>query len=299
MDSIDLPGLAAFLAVAEAGSFTTAAARLGVSPSAISQQLRALERRLGCALLHRTTRSVRLTDDGERYRDMIAPAVAAIYDAASVLGDEDGEPQGALRLTVPRTAYHALLRPILPRYLSRYPKVRIELSIDNRLVDIVRDGFDGGVRFGNLIQQDMVARRIGPDMRIALLAAPRYLDFHGRPAHPRDLASHICVGFRAATTGVVETWHLTKAGDDIRFTPAGPLVVNTTEALIAAAEDGIGIVEFVEDLARDALDAGRLERVLPQWCPSLPGFHLYYPDRRRKSGALQALLAMLIDDRDR
>lgn len=298
MDENQLPpGLAAFLAVAEAGSFTGAAVRLGVSPSAVSQQVRALERHLGSSLLQRTTRSLRLSEAGERYRSVVGPAFAAVRDATRVLDGDGGEPSGVLRLTLPRTAYRALLRPVLPRFLARHPRVRIELSVDNALVDIVRDGFDAGIRFGDVVQRDMVAVRLGPAMRVALLASPGYLDARGRPSHPHDLASHDCVGFRSATTGRVEAWRLRKGDEEVRFTPSGRLVVNSTEALLAAAEDGIGIVEFAEELAPEVLRDGRLEGVLDRWCPDLPAFHLYYPDRRRTSGALQALRSMLVEKR--
>jgi len=286
------PGLSAFLAVADSDSFTAAAVRLGISPSAVSQQVRALERHLGTTLLQRTTRSVRLTDAGERYRLEVEPAVGAIRDAARFLAG--GEPHGPLRLTIPRTAFHELLRPILPAFRRRYPRVTLELSIENTLIDVVRGGFDAGIRFGHLVQQDMVAVRLGPDMRIAMLASPAYLDRHGRPDHPRDLAAHSCVGFRSATTGTIETWRMACDGEEFRFTPAGPFFVNQSEMLVPLAEDGLGIVEFVADLTHDAVAAGRLEQVLPDWCRALPGYHLYYPHRHRTSAALQALRDMIV-----
>ncbi|WBO20709.1 LysR family transcriptional regulator [Sphingomonas abietis] len=294
MAETDFPQfLPAFLAVAETGSFTAGAARLGLSPSAISQQIRALERQLGCVLFQRTTRSVRPTDAGLQYRAAVAPAVAAIREAAEALDHPNAAARGRLRLTLPRTAFETVLRPILARYSALYPQVTVELSIDNALVDIVRDGFDAGIRFGNLIEQDMVAVRVAPDMRIALLASPAYLDARGRPTQPRDLAEHACIGFRSATAGTVEPWHLARKDKAVRLIPKGPLVVNNTEALLAAAEDGLGIIEFVEELALDGIAAGRLESVLKPWCPMLPGFHIHYPDRLRTSSALRALLALL------
>lgn len=286
------PGLPAFLAVADACSFTAAAVRLGISPSAVSQQVRALERHLGAALLHRTTRSVSLTDAGERYRGGIEGAVDTIREAARHLAD--GEPRGPLRLTIPRTAFHELLRPVLPAFHRRYPLVTLELSMENTLIDVVREGFDAGIRFGHLVQQDMVAVRLGPDMRIAMLASPAYLDRRGRPDHPRDLAAHSCVGFRSATTGTIETWRMARGGEEFRFTPAGPFVVNQSEMLVPLAEDGLGIVEFVAELTRDAVAARRLEPVLQDWSRVLPGYHLYYPHRHRASTALQALRDMIV-----
>ena len=292
--ALDLPsGLSSFIAVAQTGSFAQAAVRLGVSPSAVGQQVRTLESRLGTALFQRSTRSVRLTEAGQRYFDTVEPAISTILEASRLATEPGATPSGTVRLTLPRTAYHAILRPRLAGFMASHPKVVVELSIDSHLVDIVRDGFDGGIRFGDLVQQDMIAIRVGPDMRTALFASPAYLARRGRPATPRDLSAHDCIGFRAATSRVVERWSLTRNGQTIRVAPSGPLVVSGTEALLCAARDGLGIIEYIDGMADAWIARGQLERVLGGWHAGLAAFHLYYPSRRRMSPAMRALVDTL------
>ncbi|WP_059412541.1 LysR family transcriptional regulator [Cupriavidus basilensis] len=293
MPQDQLDGLATFVCVAEFSSFSAAAVRLGVSPSAVSQSVRMLEKRVGFALFNRTTRSVSLTEAGAQYLARIGPAVRELIDATEELGDQGREPGGLLRLNVPRSAYMIVLQPILERFLAAYPQIDMEICIENSLVDIVGRGFDAGIRFGNLVERDMVAVPVGPKMSAHVVASPEYLRRRGTPAQPDDLTVHCCIGFRHVSSGQVERWDFRKGDAAVQLVVKGRLVVNDSAALVQAALDGLGIAYMINGYIDPLLADGRLVRVLADWSPVLPGLTLYYPDRRRVPNKLRAFIDFL------
>ncbi|NWE48718.1 LysR family transcriptional regulator [Pseudomonas gingeri] len=288
-----LDGLVTFVHVAELSSFTAAATRLGVSPSAVSQVIRNLEQRLGIALFNRTTRSVALSEAGVRFLERVMPAVRELSAAAEELGDSSGQPSGLLRLNVPRSAYLTVLQPILKGFLDAYPEIDLEISLENSLVDIVRQGYDCGIRFGGHVEQDMVAVRIGPPLAVHVVASPAYLEQHGIPLHPRELVGHPCFGFRPSGSGVVERWAFGKDGENLQIAVNGRLIVNDSGVLVQSALDGQGIAYMVNGYIEPFLADGRLVRLLADWSPTLPSYTLYYPDRRQGTRKLRALIDYL------
>lgn len=288
-----LDGLVAFVSVAQERGFSAAAVKLGVSPSAVSQAVRGLEQRLGAVLFNRTTRSVSLTELGERYLERIRPALDALTQATEELGHDTDAPSGLLRLNLSRAAYLIVLQPVLARFMQAYPDISMELRFENLLVDIVRDGFDAGIRFGELVEKDMVALRVGPPITAHVIASPEYLERHGTPEHPRDLLHHDCIGFRHTTTGQVERWMFEHDGDVIELAVKGRLIVNDSEVLVRSALDGLGVAYMINGYLDRFYDEGRLVRVLADWAPEFPALHLYYPDRRRVPAKLRALIDFL------
>lgn len=288
-----LDGLVTFAMVAESRGFSAAAIRLGISPSAVSQTIRQLERRVGVPLFHRTTRSISLTDAGTRFLEQVLPAVQTLAGATAALGDEQGNPSGQLRLNVSRAAFLVVVRPILSEFLRTYPDVNVEIALDNTLVDIVTPGFDAGIRFGHLVEKDMVGIPVGPPLSAHLIASPDYLAQRGTPTHPSDLIRHDCIGFRHASTGVVERWALQKNGDSLEVAVTGRLIVNDSVALVQAALDGLGIAYMINGYIDPLLEQGRLVRIMEEWSPALPGFTLYYASRKRVSRALRALIDIM------
>jgi len=288
-----LDGLIAFVTVAQEKGFSAAAVKLGVSPSAVSQTIRVLEQRLGLVLFNRTTRSVSLTEIGERYLERIGPALDELAAASRDLGKEADHPAGQLRINVPRAGYLIVLQPVLRRFMDAYPDITLEVRIENLLVDIVAQGFDAGIRFGELVEKDMVAVRVGPPISAQIIASPDYLARHGTPAHPRDLLAHDCIGFRHVTTGQIERWEFANGGEKFDLVVKGRLVLNDSEALVRAAMDGLGIAYMINGYIERFLEDGRLVRLLPQWSPAFPALHLYYPDRRRVPAKLRALIDFL------
>lgn len=291
-----LDGLATFIAVAEEKGFSAAAIKLGVSPSAVSQTIRNLERRFGVALFNRNTRWVSLTEAGANYIDRVAPAVRELILASDELGSASERPAGLLRINTSRAGQMIVLQPILRRFLERYPDIRIDLDIDNTLINIVGRGFDAGVRFGDLVERDMVAVKIGPPIAAWILAAPDYLLRRGTPTHPRDLLNHDCVSFRHRTTGQIERWIFRNEGEAQEMSVSGRLIVNDSAALVQAALDGIGIIYMINGYVERLVEQGRLVRVLTEWSPDLPGFTLYYPDRRHVSPKLRAMIEFLREE---
>jgi DNA-binding transcriptional LysR family regulator len=291
-----LDGIATFIAVGEEKSFSGAAIKLGVSPSAVSQAIRNLERRVGLALFNRNTRGVSLTEAGEAYFERVAPAVRELALATEEVGAAADRPAGLLRINVARAGQMIVLQPILRRFLDRYPDIRVELSIDNTLVDIVGRGFDAGVRFGDLVERDMVAVKVGPPIAAWILASPDYLQRHGTPRHPRDLTTHDCVSFRHRTSGQIERWSFSKGNESIDLVVGGRLIVNDSAALVQAALDGIGIVYMINGYVERLVEDGRLLRLLADWSPALPGFTLYYASRRRVPAKLRALIDFLREE---
>lgn len=285
--------LLAFLAIAREGSFTKAAAKLRVSPSALSHTLRELEARLGVRLLARTTRSVATTEAGERLLRAIAPAFEEIGAELEALSAFREKPAGSFRITAGAHAVDAILWPALRRFLPLYPDVKVELTVDAGLVDIVAERFDAGVRLGEQVAKDMIAVPVSPDMRMAVVGAPSYFADHPRPAAPEDLTAHRCINLRLPTYGGFYAWEFEKEGRELRVRVDGQLAFNATAQVMTAALDGFGLICLLEDQIADHVAAGRLVRVLAEWCPPFPGYHLYYPSRRQLSPAFALLVEAL------
>ena len=289
----DLGDLTTFAAVAEERSFTRAAARLGTSQSAVSQTVGKLERQLGVRLLTRTTRSVAPTQAGERLLAGLRPALDEIQNQLAAITDMRETPAGAVRITLSQYAADTIVWPALDRLLPDYPDVSVELSVDAGLRDIVADRFDAGVRLGEQVQKDMVSMRIGPDLRLAVVAAPAYFERHGRPATPHELMRHNCINLRFPTLGGLYVWEFEKDGREVNVRVDGRLTFNETRLIIRAACAGHGLACVVEEHVAEALADGRLERVLEDWCPPFAGYHLYYPSRRQPTPAFALILGAL------
>ena len=283
--------LAAFVAVAQERSFTRAAAKLGVSQSALSQTIRNLEARVGIRLLTRTTRSVAPTEAGERLLHGVAPRfeeIDAELDALSKLRDK---PAGTIRITSTENAANAILRPVLRRFLPHYPDIRVEIVVDYGLNDIVAERYDAGVRPGGNVAKGMIAVRIGPDMRMAVVGAPSYFEKRPPPRMPQDLTVHDCVNLRTPTHGGLYPWEFDKDGREFRVRVEGQLVFNNSGLMLNAALDGLGLTYLPEAQVQPYLDDGQLVRVLASWCQPFSGYHIYYPSRRQPSPAF----ALLVD----
>lgn len=274
-----LDGLLTFIAVAEERGFSAAAVKLGISPSAVSQSVRHLEQRLGLTLFNRTTRSVSLTEVGERYLERIQPALKQLAQASQELGREADHPAGLLRINVPRAAYLIVLQPMLRRFMEAYPEINLEIRVESLLVDIVSQGFDAGIRFGGLVEKDMVAVAVGPALQAQIIASPDYLVRHGVPVHPRDLMAHDCISFRHVSTGQIERWELERGEETFSLQVKGRLILNDSETLVRAALDSLGIAYMINGYIEPLIEQGRLVRVLQEWSPVLPALHLYYPTR--------------------
>jgi len=285
--------LLAFLAVARERSFTRAAARLGVSQSALSHTVRGLENRLGLRLLTRTTRSVAPTEAGERLLRAAGPRVEEIEAEMAALNELRDKPSGTIRITAHDHAVRAVLWPALKKLLPDYPDIKVEIVIDYGLTDIVAEQFDAGVRSGEMVAQDMVAVRIGPDMRSAVVGAPAYFATQTRPRTPRDLTTHACINLRLPTYGGLYAWEFEKGGRELKVRVEGQLVFNGTAPMLDAALAGFGLAYLPEDIVRAHLADGRLIRVLADWCPPYPGYHLYYPSRRQPTPAFALLVNAL------
>lgn len=283
--------LSAFLAVARERSFTRAAAKLGVSQSALSHTIRGFEERLGVRLLTRTTRSVSPTEAGERLIRTAGPRLEEIEAELEALSELREKPAGTIRITASDHAVHLLLWPKLATFLSNYPDIKVEIAIDNALTDIVAHRFDAGVRFGEQVEKDMIAVRIGPDLRSAVVGAKSYFAQRGRPKTPHDLVGHICINLRLLTSGGLYTWEFEKGGREVKVRGEGQFCFNSIFPALDAALAGFGLAYVPEDLAQPHLADGRLCRVLEDWCPAWPGYHLYYPSRRQPTSAF----ALLVD----
>jgi DNA-binding transcriptional LysR family regulator len=278
--------LYAFACVARHRSFRAAAQELGVSASALSHSLRQLEARLQVRLLHRTTRSVTATEAGEALLARLGPALGQIDSALEAVNDYRAQPQGMLRLNVPRTAAYLLLMPLLPGFLQRYPGIQLDVVCDDTLVDIVSAGFDAGMRFGETLAADMVAVPVGPPMRFAVIASPGYLAQHGTPQHPAELARHAGIRHRFGN-GPLYAWELAKDGEALTVQPPGQLTLGEQPLMVEAAAAGLGIALVFEGYAAAALADGRVTRILADWCPAMPGLYLYYPSGRHLPQAMR------------
>lgn len=293
MNREDWGTLAAFAAVAEARSFTKAAARLGLSPSALSHTIRGLEERLGARLLARSTRSVATTEAGERLLARLRPALDDIEGAVEDLGRLLEKPAGRVRITSTRQAARLVISPKLPQFHAEYPDVQVELLIEQGFTDIIAQRFDAGVRLGEALAQDMVSVRISGDQQPVVVGSPAYLQDKAAPKHPRDLREHNCIGFRLATAGVVYRWEFSRHGQKLEVAPEGPVVFNDEDMMVNAAVAGLGLAYVFEDQVREELGDGRLVKVLEPWCEPIAGFFLYYPSRRHTPPALAALVGAL------
>jgi DNA-binding transcriptional LysR family regulator len=293
MARADLNDLLAFLAVARERSFTRAAAQLGVSQSALSQTLGGLEARLGLRLLTRTTRSVGTTEAGERLLRAVGPALDEIDAGLAALNELREKPAGTIRITAADHAVNAVLWPALTKLLPEYPDIKVEIIIDYGLTDIVAERYDAGVRTGELVAQDMIAVRIGPDLRTAVVGAPAYFAAHKRPRTPQDLTAHTCINLRLPTRGGLYAWEFAKGGRDLRVRVEGQLTFNNTAHMLNAARAGFGLAYVPEDTVQDDIANGTLVRVLADWCPSYAGYHLYYPSRRQPTPAFVLLVSAL------
>jgi DNA-binding transcriptional LysR family regulator len=289
----NLNDLSAFVAVAQAHSFTKAAARLGISPSALSHAMRGLEERLGVRLLARTTRSVAPTEAGERLLTVVLPHLQGIESELSALNLLRDIPAGTIRLTASEHAAYTVIYPVLARLAADYPEIKIEVNVDNMLADLVTGRFDAGIRLGEYVERDMVAVRIAPDMRMAIVGTPAYFERHPRPETPQDLTQHECIGIRLPTHGGLLPWEFDKDGRSITVRVDGQLIFNTNSLALRAVLDGLGLGYCLDDMAAEAIADGRLIRVLEDWCEPFPGYHIYYPSRRQLSPALRLLIDAL------
>jgi len=283
----------AFLVVAREGSFTKAAAQLGVSQSALSQTVRALEARLGVRLLARTTRSVSPTAAGERLLERLRPRFEDIESEIAALSALRDKPAGTVRISSPGHAAETVIWPRLTSFLREHPEVQVELSVEYRLIDIVAERFDAGVRLGEQVAKDMVAVRIGPDMRMAVVGTPDYFAAHPLPVSPKDLTLHRCVNVRLPTYGGLMPWEFEKDGHSLSVQVEGQCVFSGSQMALGAALAGLGLAYVPEDLVVDHLAAHRMVRVLEDWCRPFTGYHLYYPSRRHASPAFARLVDAL------
>ena len=287
----DLTSLTAFVAVAEEKSFTRAAKRQSVSPSAISHAIRGLEETLGVRLIARTTRSVALTEAGEQLLDGLRPALNQVGESLQIVSGSRAKPAGRVRLLVPRFA-HSVIAPKLGELARRYPDIILDVTTDDSRRDIVADHFDAGIHFGEYIQKDMIAVRVSPDHRPAIVASPEYLRSRPKPTLPRDLLKHRCINFRHGSAGIYR-WEFEKGRNSMSIGVSGPLVVEDEELVIRAALDGVGFAFISEHKVASHLAAGSLVRVLEDWCQPFPGFFLFYPSRRQQTASLAAVISVL------
>src|SRR5437016_5602795 len=289
----NLDDLLAFLAVGRERSFTKAAAKLGVSQSALSHTIRELEARLGVRLLTRTTRSVSPTEAGERLLHTAGPRLEEIEAELAALSELREKPAGTIRITATDYAADTILWPKLTKFLRQYPDIKVEVIIDYGLTDIVAQRFDAGVRAGEQVAKDMIAVRIGPDMRMAVVGAPSYFRERSEPKKPQDLIGHNCINLRLPTHGGLYAWEFEKGARELKVRVEGQLVFNGTFQILNAALAGSGLAYVPQDLALPHLAKGRLKQVLEDWCPPFSGYHLYYPGRRQSSAAFGLLVEAL------
>lgn len=287
----NLNDLLAFLAVARERNFTRAAAKLGVSQSALSHTIRGLEERLGLRLLTRTTRSVAPTEAGEHLLRSVGPRLEEIDAELAALSELREKPAGTIRITAGEHSAHTILWPALAKLLPRYPDIKIETVIDNGLTNIVTERYDAGVRLGEQIAKDMIAVRIGPDFRMAVVGAPSYFETRSRPKKPQDLTTHQCINLRLPTYGALYAWEFEKRGRELKVRVEGQLVFNDIALRLNAALSGFGLAYLPEDLVQAHVASGRLIQVLSDWSAPFPGYHLYYPSSRQHSPAF----ALLVD----
>lgn len=289
----DLTDLNTFLTVAEECSFTRAAKKLGTSQSAVSSAIRRMEERLGIRLITRTTRKVTLTEAGERLLRAAGPAFAFVSDELNALSELSDKPAGTVRISTSDHAARTIIWPAANKLMATYPAIRVEISIEAALTDIVTERFDAGVRLGEHVAKDMVAVRIGPDIRMAAVAAPTYLEGRSVPDSPHDLADHACINIRTPTHGGIYAWEFEKEGREVKVRVEGQFTCNSAPLAVEAAKAGFGIAFVPEFHVQAAIEDGTVIRIMEDWCPPFAGFHLYYPSRRQNSPAFMLLLGEL------
>jgi DNA-binding transcriptional LysR family regulator len=290
----ELSVLAAFAVVADERSFTRAAVRLGVSTSAVSHSIRALEERLGVRLLARTTRTVAPTEAGQHLLEQLRPALGEIEAALTEVGRLREKPAGTIRLIAPPLAVAMAVSPKLAKFTRDYPDVVLDITTeDDSRRDLIAARFDAGIHLGEFLQRDMVAVKVSAEQRAAIVAAPSYFDSHPKPKTPRDLTAHRCIRYRMGAGGPVYRWEFEKRGKPVTVSVSGPLIVNDVEVTLRAALDGLGLAFLFEEHAAEPIARRKLVRVLEDWCPPFDGFFLYYPSRRQQPAALQALVEAL------
>ena len=286
--------LSAFVVVADERSFTRAAAKLAMSPSALSHAMKALESRLGFRLLTRTTRSVAPTEAGERLLHTLRPAFEQIRSELAALGEFRDTPAGLVRLTACTHSATSVVWPVLPSLLKRYPQIRVEIAIVDDVSDIEAGKYDAGIQLGERVAKDMIAVRVGPDLRSVVVGSPDYFATHPVPTRPQDLATQDCIGYRLAASGGICPWEFVDPeGRSFKVKVDGSLILNDLDLMLTATLAGVGISHFFDDIVADHIADGRLIRVLDEWCPSFPGYYLYHPSRRQTPPALVALIEAL------
>lgn len=285
--------LISFMVVARERSFTRAAAQLGVSQSALSHAMRNLESRLDVRLLTRTTRNVAPTEAGEKLYQRLSPHLQEIAQEIAALRDSRERPAGNIRLTAGEHAMNTIIWPRIKPFMQQYPDIHIEVTVDNGLTDIVDERFDAGIRLGEQVARDMIAVRIGPDMRMAVVGSPDYLASHGVPRTPHELQQHRCINMRLPTKGGLYAWEFERDGEPLRVRVEGQLTLNCLPQRIEAAEAGLGLAYVPEDTIAEGVAAGRLQHVLADWCVPFAGYYLYYPSRRQHTTAFALLVEAL------
>jgi DNA-binding transcriptional LysR family regulator len=293
MGKINLNSLAVFLVVARERSFTRAAAQLGLSQSALSHTLRAMEEKMGIRLLTRTTRGVATTEAGERLLRNLGPYYDGIEAELAALGDLQGKPAGTIRISAHDHAATTILWPTLAPLLPRHPDLKIEITISYGLIDIVAERYDAGVRLGNQIAKDMIAIRIAPDMKMVVVGAPTYFTGRAKPVVPQDLTAHNCANLRLPTHGGLYAWEFAREGRQLEVQVQGQMIFNSSPQILTAALEGYGLAYLPNDVAQPLIAAGNLVQVLDDWSPVFPGYHLYYPSRRQASPAFSLVVDAL------
>jgi DNA-binding transcriptional LysR family regulator len=289
----DLTGLTTLLAVVDKRSFTAAAHALRVTPSAVSQTVRALEQRIGVRLLQRTTRSVGLTEAGARFVAQLRPALDQVSSAFASISELRDRPAGLLRLSLSRVAYAHVFEPVLAAFLAEFPDIRIELAVDDGLANIVEQGLDAGIRLGETVDREMVAVAVSEQQRSAVVGSPSYFAVRGKPKHPRDLHGHECINYRQKTRGGIYRWEFNENGKEFEIAVDGRVTTNDADVMIEAARDGLGLAYVLDSTVRDELAGKRLVRVLDAFCPPFPGYFLYYSSRSQLAPKLRALVEFL------
>ncbi|NIE64465.1 LysR family transcriptional regulator [Burkholderia sp. Ax-1719] len=301
MDTSLLPALASFVNIARHRSFTRAATEMEVSRAALSQQLKTLEQQLHVRLLHRTTRDMSLTEEGQRLFDTLAPALATIERAVSELDEAHGEPVGQIRVSTSRVASRLLLEPHMAAFLASHPGLRLELVMSDGFSNIVAEGLDAGIRLGESLDEHMVAVPVTPMLEMAIVGSPEYFARHGIPETPSDLMRHNCLSYRFTSSGTIDRWSFTTPGTEaqtIVYEPQGNAVFNDDDSMLRAAVQGVGLVQHIDLCVRHHLADGSLVRVLKPWCRPFPGFYLYLPSRLQMPAKMRALMDFLIAQRE-
>ncbi len=290
MKGTEFSELTAFMAVAEDRSFRRAAERLGLSPSALSHTIKSLEERLGARLLNRTTRSVAPTQAGQEVFNRLRPAIADMEAAVRDVGAYQVQPRGVVRINLPRVAARLVITPILANFCRQYPGVRLDLVIDDSITDVVAEGFDAGIRSGELVQQDMVAVRLTPDLRMAVVGSPAYFAGHPLPQTPLDIRDHDCITYRWSETGALFRWHFDGPEGSMDVSVTSSVTANDTDLLLAAALQGVGLAFLPESFIAGHINRGELVHVLQTWCQPFAGFYLYYPNKPHMPAALRVFI---------